>query len=283
MKPSEPKFAPNDQLGLYAAGALHDHGWMGDFKRVRMIIVQPPLNHVSEFSITVDDLGTWVDEVRADAEATRTNPKFVVNSENCHFCKARMTCEARSREVLATTLNYFDDLDALPALAAAVQTAPLEPTRLGVLFDKVGLIETWLSDLRASVMLALESGQPVVSSSGRAYAIGIGRPGARQWIDKAEAEAAMKKMRLKPSEMFEHSLISPTTAEKLATPKKVKKGEEPIEPPLGQRQWNKLQKLIHKPEGKPTIVLTNEVLNDLFENLDTPVSQPASDEVNLFA
>ena len=58
----------------------------------------------------------------------------------------------------------------------------------------------------------------------------------------AEAEAVLKSMRLKTEELYDLSLISPTTAEKRA-----KAGI------IGPRQWPKIQPLIVQPEGKPSV------------------------------
>ena len=57
-----------------------------------------------------------------------------------------------------------------------------------------------------------------------------GRRGARRWANDAEVEQTMKSMRMKLEEMYDFSLISPATAEKLH-----KAGV------IGPRQWPKLQ------------------------------------------
>jgi hypothetical protein len=49
----------NEQLMLYALGALNEFGMVGDFKRVRMVIHQPRLSHLSEWTCSVEDLQTF--------------------------------------------------------------------------------------------------------------------------------------------------------------------------------------------------------------------------------
>ncbi len=44
---------PNSQLAMYASGALRAFDLFGEVERVRMIIVQPKLNHVSEYAMEV--------------------------------------------------------------------------------------------------------------------------------------------------------------------------------------------------------------------------------------
>ena len=71
----------------------------------------------------------------------------------------------------------------------------------------------------------------------------------RKWVDEAQAEAALKAMRLKQEAMYERKVISPTKAADLAPSydkagkvKAPKEGEP--KPLIGDRQWKKLQALI---------------------------------------
>ena len=101
----------------------------------------------------------------------------------------------------------------------------------------VDLIEDWCKAVRAEVERRLLAGVPVPG-----YKLVEGRRGSRSWASKEEAEATLKSMRLKVEEMYDLSLISPTSAEKLA-----KAGT------IGPRQWPKLQGLITQSNGKPSV------------------------------
>ena len=59
--------ADNPQLQLYALGALNEFDMLGDFHTVTMVIHQPRLNYVSEWSIPVQALLQFGEEVRAAA------------------------------------------------------------------------------------------------------------------------------------------------------------------------------------------------------------------------
>lgn len=61
----------NPQLMLYALGALNEYEIIGDFDIVTMVIHQPRLNHVSEYSIPVEELMKFADDVVHAAEKTR--------------------------------------------------------------------------------------------------------------------------------------------------------------------------------------------------------------------
>lgn len=278
-----PVFEPNSQLAMYAGGALHEHGLLYAFKRVRMIIVQPRLNHVSEFAMSVADLETYLQRVSAAAEATRSNPAFVPG-DHCTFCKGRATCTALTGFVLTTSLEGFTDTSD-PAQIVAAQPKPVQANMIGALFGKLALIQQWCSDVAARVYEELQAGRPVVREDGMRYKLVAGKKGARAWTDKDEVEAMFKAMRLRQDEMYDFSLISPTTAEKLATPKKVKKGQEPIKPVIGERQWTKLQRLIGQADPKPAIALESDprpALAPAVSGFEDQSSQPATDTVDYF-
>ena len=43
----------NEQLMLYALGALETFGILGDFTKAKLVIVQPRLNHISEWEVAI--------------------------------------------------------------------------------------------------------------------------------------------------------------------------------------------------------------------------------------
>ncbi|UZZ64540.1 exonuclease [Curvibacter phage PCA1] len=275
------KMVPNKQLAMYAHGTLTQNAWMGSFKRIRMIIVQPRLNHVSEFSMTVEALEKFVDTLRVAAEETRTNPKFVPNGDNCFFCKGRRTCPERERLVLETTLGDFDDL------TAVTEPAPIVRNRLGDLFDKLGMIRQWCDDVHHRVVEALTAHEPVERSDGLTYKLVAGRRGHRAWTDPKLVEELMLGYRIKSEHMYTRELISPSAAAALAKQKKrVKGGEEPPEPVLGKKRWERLQQLIVQPDGKPEVALETDHRPSIeiadFDDLDAKPVTAASVESDLF-
>lgn len=259
----------NKQLAIYAKAALEQFSFF-DFERVRLVIVQPKLNHISEWSITVAELDAFIDTMRpqfaralalhAGAEATEAD--FNPGTRQCKFCKAKATCPALRDQMLATVIDDHVELDQplAPQVATAMQRTT-DNAVLGNLLGAVDLIEDWCAAIRARAMAELADGNPVPG-----FKLVQGRRGHRQWANKEEAEQMLKAMRLKEAQMYDFSLISPTTAEKLA-----KAGE------IGPRQWPKLQDLITQPDGKPTVAPESdkrqalqvspraEVFNDLIE------------------
>ena len=94
------------------------------------------------------------------------------------------------------------------------------------------------------------------TDNGRSIA---GKAAKREWKDVEQVEGYFKNtMRMTTSEMYEQKLISPAVAEKLATPKRAKKGEEAVKPRIGPTQWASLQALIFRGDSKPEIALETD-------------------------
>lgn len=251
----------NPQLMIYALAALERYDVLGTTERVRMIIDQPRKQHLSEATITVQELRRFGEQVRKAAERCdaaiqfagqwgELHDKYLAPGEKqCRFCPAKATCPKLRDEVLDTvfaqqpaTVEEFSNLDEKDTLTEAkeVQAAGNLPDLeawLGVAMSKVALVEDWCKAIRAEVESRLLSGTAIPG-----YKLVQGRKGARAWTNADEAEAMLKAMRLKVEEMYDLKLISPTSAEKLA-----KAGT------VGPRQWPKLQQLIAQTEGKPSV------------------------------
>ena len=267
----------NLQLALYLLGALKKYP--GAYTHVKAIIVQPHLHHVSEYSCTVEELlavGAWLVE---RAEATRTAQVFAPSQSECHFCKARFTCQAREQAVLSTALIGFDDVD-------TAQPAPIRDNKLGSLYNAVGMIQGWCKDVIARVFDELQAGRPVMRNDGLQYKLVIGKKGDRKFDNEGEVEELMKSMRLKQDEMYTRKLITPSAAEKLSQP--TKQGRKVIAPPLlSERQWKKLELHITQAPGSPTVALETDPRPAYKVNAvdfdDVPeVPQCASDCADLF-
>lgn len=240
----------NEQLMIYALAALNEFEFLYDFKRVRLAIIQPRLDHISEWTCSIDELRAFADMVKTRALYCFAAVEFYGNhgelhdkylapgDKQCRFCKAKAICPALAAKVQSTTLIEFDDLESVsPASFVEALAASGNDDTLGLKMDAVDLIESWCKAVRAEVERRLLAGVPVPG-----YKLVEGRRGSRKWANDAEVEAAMKAMRMKLEEMYDFSLISPTSAEKLA-----KAGT------IGPRQWPKLQGLITQSDGKPSV------------------------------
>lgn len=260
----------NEQLMLYALGALATFGFIGEFKRVRMAIHQPRLDHLSEWDCSIEDLLAFATKAAAAAAIAMSllqpqNLGFAIPSSHfnpgdkqCRWCKAKSSCPALTGEVSRIVYGSPDVLGNKHETAKP-QGVPQSVSLLGTYMDRLELVEEWCKAIRARVYTELSSGAEVPG-----WKMVTGKKGNRAWCDKLAAETHMKGMRLKHEEMFEYSLISPTQAEK-----KLAK-EYP-------RAWPKLAALIMQADGRPTMVpatdlrqpLTAQSILDDFSDLTT--------------
>ncbi|MBX9848506.1 MAG: DUF2800 domain-containing protein [Rhodocyclaceae bacterium] len=250
--PVEAIFAPNKQMAMYAAGTLHKFGWMAPtVKRVRMIIVQPKLSATSEHVITLDELNSYVNDLRIAAHETRDNPTYRPSEDACGFCRARLTCAARETHVLSSVLDGFVSGD-VNALAAAT-VKQVDGNWLGVLYEKLDMLKGFIADVHIRVFHALKSEQPVIGENGEAYKLVEGRPGHRKWSDPAAVEFLVT-TELPADLAFDKKLISPARVEELATAKRAWRERPAIPAKVTPQAWDALQSFIQQDKGQASIV-----------------------------
>lgn len=263
----------NEQLMLYALGAMAEFGMVGNFEKVRMVIHQPRLHHTSEWTCSVEHLDRFGTKARQGAHhavnvADKEKPEAVwfhlnPGDEQCRFCKAKAICPKLTAAVVKAVAGDFQDLNDTPIVEQIAEAEDkinsLSNAQLGDALKSVDLIESWCKAIRAKAESELLAGNDVPG-----FKLVEGRRGARKWADEVEAETTLKTMRLKLEEMYALKLISPTDAEKLH-----KSGA------IGPRQWPKLQQIIVQSEGKPSVApesdkrpaLKLEAAADQFEDL----------------
>lgn len=268
-------YADGKQLKLYAAGALDQFDLDGEITGVTLVICQPRCNHIHEYTLSVLELLAEVDELTGPARraldimeaGAYSHADIVPSTKGCQWCKAKRTCEGYRHFVSETvgSEKVEADLEAMVDLdAEIVGVAPgdtLEPPPP----ETLDLIDQWVKEQRAWAAERLLAGETL-----RHWKLIEGKEGNRAWSDKEEAEQALKTFRLKVEEMYDLSLISPTTAEKLH-----KAGR------IGKLQWAKAQKMIVRSAAKPVpasinskkpaVVITpavDEMPDETVEDLD---------------
>jgi len=225
----------NPQLMMYALGALYEYEVLGDFDTVTMVIHQPRLNHVSEYSITVEQLLAFADDVVHAAEKIRwENPTFNPGEKQCKFCKAKATCPALRAE-MAEVVGGASDLSEFADMIPQEVSPDTSDNYLPIAMSKVDIVEQWCKAVRAETERRLLAGQPVTG-----YKLVEGRAGNRDWRDAKAVEEMMKKtFRMRDDQVYDFKLISPTKAEKVFK-------ENP-------KRWANLQEQIVRSEGKPSV------------------------------
>lgn len=234
----------NEQMMFYALGAYAEASLFNDFDTVRMTIYQPRLNHIDEWTCTIDELMEFAQRARIAAgmatdvyNLPKVPQEYLVPGEKqCQWCKAKATCPALRKFVFDEVFDHFDDLsDDKPKIAAPSD----EDAALARAFGLLDLINGWSKAVGAEMHARMMAGKKMPG-----YKLVEGKKGARAWLDAIAAEKAMKSMRLKQEEMYSMSLISPTQAEKILK--------------SSTKRWNKLLRLITQNDGQPHIALEGD-------------------------
>lgn len=215
----------NPQGMLYALGAWSSLNMFTEIDTVRITIVQPRLDHVSEWAIGTDALLRWAEWVRQRAEATEADDAPRVPGEKqCLFCRAKHDCAALRDFTETAILTEFDNLDALP------NPDTLTDDQIGAALAAKPLIEGWLSAVSNHVTERLMGGGGFPG-----YKLVEGRS-VRKWSDEGDAARALCTL-VGADKAYTHKLISPSQAEKT----------------LGIKRKGEIAALITKPAGKPTL------------------------------
>lgn len=227
----------NRQGMLYALGALEEYALLSEWKKVRIIICQPRLDHIDEFTCTVEELLAFAKEAAAaawDAVAMmdkRIPLQLVPSEKGCMFCKAKAECPGLADFVAKSVGADFEDITASGPEPLGVDYSPID---LATKMKAADLIEDWIKAVRARVESNLLAGVPVPG-----YKLVQGKRGNRAWTDAAEVERLLKSFRLKTEQMYTYTLISPTAAEKVLKAK--------------PKQWAKAVELIGQADGKASV------------------------------
>lgn len=241
----------NPQLMLYALGALNKWGH-ARIKRIRLVISQPRLQHLSEWTCDVGYLMAFGERARNAAERCdgirqvrsigENITKYLNPGEKqCKFCKAKGFCPALEAQVLSTIADDFVNLDdeaaTLRTMNNAIDVLPAQSSdRLAAAMKIVPLAEIWLKGVREAVYQNLLNGVPV-----KGFKIVRGKKGNRSWKNADGAEIVLDALGMAEGDMFTRSVVTPTAAEKL-----LKK--------INPRGWARLQdKLVKRSEGSLSV------------------------------
>ena len=128
----------NPQMMLYALGAMHDYSLLYKFNTIKMTIVQPRVNNISEFEMSSDDLRKWGEEVVAPKakEAYEMEGHTFEAGAWCGFCRAKAQCRTRCEHFDA--MHVFTNQD--PRLISLEE--------LGTYLEHGKDIESWYKDIK---------------------------------------------------------------------------------------------------------------------------------------
>ena len=209
----------NDQLRIYALGALEMFKILYDVHTIRMSIFQPRLNNCSTWEISRGNLESWAEEtLKPAAELAWNGEGNYKAGEHCRFCKARAECRERAKENLALAAYDF------------TESALLENDEIAAILGKIDELVAWASDVKDYALVEALKG---IRFDGWKVVEGKSN---RKYTDETAVATAVTGIGLDP---FEHKILGITAMTSLL-------GKKRFEETLGE--------LIAKPAGKPVLV-----------------------------
>lgn len=213
----------NPQLRLYGLGAYDKFSALYDFPAVRMTIIQPRLDSVSESVLTVDELLNWAETTVVEkAKMAWAGTGEFVCGEHCRFCSAKAVCSAR----VSNGLKVFEYGLENPGIITDEQVADILPY--------LDAAESWIQDIKAYAENQALHGLRV-----RGYKLVRGKRPNRQWSDPEEVKAQLLRSGYDMTTFEETKLKAVGAVEKL----------------LGKTAFRALlEPLVSQGEGKLTLV-----------------------------
>lgn len=192
----------NPQLMLYALGALNEFDFIFDIETIRMVIVQPRKEHISEWEITRSELINWGEYARDRAELTAVDdPEFAPDDKACKYCKAKATCRALQEHAFAIAIDEFKNVR---------DPLKLSNEEIAEIIPSLPLLKQYMDAVKGYAYGEIEQGRDIPG-----YKLVEGRS-LRKWDDEAAVEDRLKRVKkLKVADIYTKKLVSPAQAEKL--------------------------------------------------------------------
>lgn len=213
----------NPQLMIYAYGSLLMFESLYDILDINMVIIQPRLNNISEWSCKKDELVDWANnEVKPKTTLAYEGKGEFKCGSWCQFCKARHECRHRAEQMLKLEGYVTKD----PALLTTEEIAEI----LGKIDDLV----SWGNDIKDFALAEALKGVTIPG-----YKLVEGRS-TRKYTSEEDVIKVVEGAGLDP---FEKKLLSITELTKR----------------IGKARFIELvDKYVYKPAGKPTLVIDSD-------------------------
>lgn len=217
----------NEQMKIYALGAYLKHSFEYHIERVRMTIVQPRIDNLSEFEISVEDLLKWAEEVlRPKAAEAFSGKGRQIPGEWCQFCKVKNQCRALAGKCISVAQET-----PAPGLLAPEKIAE-------EVLPWLGIIKAWAASMEEYTLQQALAG---VSYPG--YKVVAGRSN-RQITDDKVVIALLSKEGYHESEFMKPATL---------------RGIGDLEKLMGKKHFAALcGDYITKPQGKPALATVDD-------------------------
>lgn len=214
--------AGNAQLSLYALGAYEAYKLLYPIEQVKLSIVQPRLDSISEAEYAIDALLKWGEYVKERAAlAWGGKGEYAPGPETCRFCRAKAQCRARSDY----NVKQAFDINELPPLITSEEAGK----RLLALED----IVKYQKDLQEWALAECLAGKEVPG-----WKAVEGRS-SRDWTDMDKAFEFLQDKGINRAVLYEEKPLTLAQVEKV----------------VGKKEFSEMVgAMVLKKPGKPTLV-----------------------------
>ena len=208
----------NQQMMCYALGCVQLFDGLYDIGDVRMVIFQPRLANISEFSISKANLLAWAaDTLVPAAKLAHAGEGEFSAGAHCQFCKIKATCRKRVEYNLELARYDFE------------MPPTLEDAEVEAVLAKADTLAAWVSDIKEYALQRAIQGKQWAD-----WKLVEGRSN-RKYTDETAVAKTVKEAGFEP---YEQKLLGITAMTALL-------GKSKFEELLGG--------FIVKPQGKPTL------------------------------
>lgn len=249
----------NPQAMMYALGVYNDFGFLMTSEVFKVVIVQPRLDHIDEWEITLSELLEWAEDVKQKALLTQSDDApFNPGEKQCQWCKAKAVCKPLATQNMELIFQDFEGFDSIEGVLEPQNVDYLTLAQLATALDHLKLIESWIAQVRAITLSKAHLGEEIptyklVEQKGR---------NSRNWADLAKAERAIKKV-LKEKEIdIKQKPISELLS--VAKIEKIIGKKDPLfEKHVATIQGDSKTILVHESDDRPAA--NADVINDFDE------------------
>lgn len=187
----------NSQMKLYALGAYLEYSFLYPIQTIHLAIIQPRLNSISEFTLTIEELLAWGESIKPTAQKAFNGEGDFTPGEHCKFCRAKAQCRARADQY--TALEDFKMLK--PPL--------LSNEEVGQILEKAEALDAWVKALKEFALAECLKGKEVAG-----WKAVEGR-GSRSYVNQDEAFAHLKANGIDEAMLFERVPLTVSKIEKV--------------------------------------------------------------------
>lgn len=213
----------NPQMQIYALGAYSQFSFEYNIQRVRMTIVQPRIDNLSEYELSTVDLLAWATyQLMPKAKEAFEGKGHQMPGEWCQFCKVKATCKALADLTFAAVEQHPGPKTISPEEMAS-RVLPMLDT-----------IKTWIKGVDEYTLEQALNGQKY-----QGFKLVAGRS-VRKITDQEAVMGALSK-----AEFAEDAYMKPRELKTITDLEKI----------IGKKRFAEIcGEWIDKPQGKPTLV-----------------------------